>query len=139
MAGELTVAGQSGAQLPKPTATVTASEYKFLTRGLKSGSNLVRFVNAGKQVHHLQMFAILNGKSLADARAALLSNSPPAGPPAINPDQGIGTAVVGLHGELLMPMDLKPGKYLLACFMPDLGTTGPPHFLKGMLQELDVT
>jgi uncharacterized cupredoxin-like copper-binding protein len=138
MTGMFTVTGaKQGQGFPAgATATVTASEYGFVTEGLKVGKNLVEFKDTGKEIHHFQLFPVLPGKTFADVKAALASQAPPTGPPPFDPThiQGSG-AIEKSEGSLLMELTLAKGSYAMLCFVNDRAG-GPPHFMKGMIIEV---
>ena len=69
MSVNVTVSGTKAAALPATaTATITAKEYGFETKGLRVGKNVVQFINAGKELHHFQMLPIATGKTIADVK-----------------------------------------------------------------------
>jgi plastocyanin len=138
MAGEVTVGADSGAELPETDASITASEYKFDVSGVKAGENTFTFSNAGKQLHHVIAAPIAEGKTLDDVKTAFASEGEPSGPPPVDFENFVATAVVGPGQSEVATWNLKPGKYAMFCFMTDYHTPGPPHVAKGMLQELDV-
>ena len=139
MANNIKVTGAKAPALPAgATATITAKEYGFETKGLKSGKNLVEFVVAGKELHHFLMFPIMPGKTIQDAKAALTSDKAPVGPPPLDFDKGQGSAVIEKsEGSLLTEVNLAAGRYAMVCFMSDR-VGGPPHIMKGMLVEVAV-
>lgn len=133
----LTVAGTRASALPSgATATITAKEYGFETNGLKAGKNIVEFSVAGKQLHHFLMFPLMAGKTVEDAKAALMSDKAPAGPPPIAFEQGQGSQVLEkTEGSILTEVNLTAGRYVMVCFMSDR-VGGPPHVAKGMITEV---
>jgi uncharacterized cupredoxin-like copper-binding protein len=135
MAGTFEVKGNADGAMPTAAATITATEYKFDAQGLKAGENVVEFRNDGGMFHHVLAFPISPGKTFADVQKAFQSDDQNA-PPPFDYSKGIGTAVVGPHESLVTTFDLPAGDYVLVCYMPDPGTAGPPHVVKGMLQEL---
>lgn len=137
MAFNVTVSGAKAASLPTgATATVTAKEYGFETKGLKAGKNVVEFIDAGKELHHFQMFPIAAGKTIADVKTFLSSNGAPTGPPPVDFEKGVGSSVIEKsEGSLLTEITLTAGRYAMLCFIQDR-TGGPPHFMKGMLTEI---
>ena len=140
MAGEFTVEGDSGAELPDAPASVTAKDYSFEVSGLKAGKNTIAFVNDGpEQIHHALFFPVVEGKTFEDAKAALTSEEETEGPPPVDFENGVGTTVMGADHSMVVELDLKPGTYALICFMPDKGTAGPPHASKGMLTEVTIS
>jgi uncharacterized cupredoxin-like copper-binding protein len=138
MSGELTLTGDSGASLPETDGSITASEYRFEAKGLKAGENTFTFENAGTQLHHVLALPIADGKTLEDVKAAFASEQEPTGPPPVDFEKGVGTAVVGPGQSEVATWDLQSGSYALICFMTDYGTTGPPHVAKGMIEELKI-
>ncbi|HUQ40227.1 MAG TPA: hypothetical protein VM030_08730 [Acidimicrobiales bacterium] len=138
MSGELTLADDSGAALPEKSGSITATEYSFATEGLKAGENTITFGNDGKQVHHALLFPVAAGTTFDKAKEALLSDEEPAGPPPIDFEHINSTAVIDPGQRIVYTADLKAGTYVLACFMPDKGTAGPPHAVKGMMTEVKI-
>jgi hypothetical protein len=61
-----------------------------------------------------------------EGQSALRLASLEGGPGGIDP-----------HDSSEVTLDLKPGNYVLACFIP--GPDGAPHLAKGMIQPLQVT
>lgn len=115
-------------------ATVSAFEYGFETDGLSSGEVEVAFENTGAQPHHV-IYAPLTGDATAGDVEKFLDNE--KGKPPFDENQVKNTAVVeGGEGQLVT-LDLKPGRYVLLCFISDR-QGGPPHALKGMVDEVEV-
>ena len=137
MAKTITVTGSKAPALPSgATATITAKEYGFETKGLKAGKNVVEFVVAGKELHHFLMFPIMAGKTIADAKAAFMSNKAPVGPPPVDFDKGQGSQVMEKsEGSILTEVNLAAGRWAMVCFMSDR-VGGPPHIMKGMISEV---
>ncbi|MEA2192025.1 MAG: hypothetical protein QOI73_2146 [Solirubrobacteraceae bacterium] len=136
--GEFTVTGPaSKADLPDVPATVTAKEYSFQFKGLKAGTNQVRFENTGKQLHHALFFPINKGSTIADAKKAFASQQAPKGPPPVDFDNGFGTAVIDGGIAQNVTLDFAAGSYAVVCFIQDRAG-GPPHVAKGMISELVV-
>ena len=138
MSGSFEVKGDSGADLPTAAASVVTTEYKFAPTGLKAGENTVEFRNDGAMLHHVLVAPIAAGKTLEDVKTAFASEGEPQGPPPVDFEKLVGTAVLGPNQALVTTMNLPAGDYAMFCFMPDKGTAGPPHLAKGMLQELKV-
>ena len=136
MAVNVTVTGAKAAALPAATATITAKEYGFETKGLKIGKNIVEFVNAGKELHHFQMFPIAAGKTIADVKTFLATTGAPTGPPPVDFEKGVGSWVIEKsEGSELTEITLVAGRYAITCFISGRAG-GPPHFTKGMLTEV---
>lgn len=145
--GEFMVRGEAvEAELPAQPATLTATddgggdegEYGFEFKGLKAGTNQVRFENTGEQLHHALLFPIVKGKTLKDAEAAFMSDGPPEGPPPVEFDKGVGTQVIDGGIAQNVTLELEPAtSYAVICFIQDR-KGGKPHAAKGMIEELKV-
>lgn len=134
---EFEVTGEADGELPETDATVTAVDYSFETSGLEAGSNSVTFRNTGDELHHMLAFPIREGATFAEAREAFQSEEPPEGPPPVDFEGVVDTAVIDGGEEQVVELDFEPGKYALVCFIPDRAG-GPPHAAMGMVSELDV-
>jgi hypothetical protein len=131
-----TVVGASAAPLPRADVTVVARDYRFGVSGpMTTGSNVVRFENAGAQPHHMIVLPLLPGKTAADVRRFVASDG--SGRPPFSED-GVGTAVLdGGRSQVTGLRLAKPGKYAVVCFIADR-QGGPPHAAMGMVSELTV-
>ena len=127
--------GGGDVEPPEAAATVTASEYKFETSGLKPGQNWVRFENAGQEPHHVVMGPIKPGKTIDDVRqfARTQKGEDPLG----GDEKFVATAVLEGGMSQLVDFTLEKGKYAALCFITDR-KGGPPHVAKGMVMEVDV-
>jgi uncharacterized cupredoxin-like copper-binding protein len=122
------------AEEPKSDVTVTLSDYAFAaSTPLTAGTYTIRVENTGPQLHELTIERLLPGKTLADWQqwmAGGMRGTPPAEPAGglVGPDKG----KVGW-----LTITLKPGNYLLNCYVPD-AKDGKPHFVHGMVQQITV-
>jgi uncharacterized cupredoxin-like copper-binding protein len=130
--------GGSNGKLPSAAATITAQEYRFGVPNLKAGSVKIRFENVGAQPHLLAAFPIAAGKTIDDVKAAFASEGPPQGPPPVEFDKGVGAQALDPGRSLVTTVKLQPGHYAFVCFLNDR-QGGPPHFTKGMLQDVSVS
>ncbi|GAB4582081.1 MAG: hypothetical protein Fur0022_48340 [Anaerolineales bacterium] len=116
---------------PLADITINLTEFTFLVSGeLTPGEHIIRFNNAGKQVHEAVLVKLNEGVT-ADAYL----NTPPGEiPPAIS----IGgiTGIIPGDGNYI-PVTLEAGEYALFCFFPDPGTHAP-HFVQGMVLQFTV-
>jgi hypothetical protein len=128
------VTGDASDETVEADQTVDAFEYGFKAGQLTSGKTEVAFDNTGTQPHHL-LAAPLTGNSTAeDVERAFKSEK---GKPPFDEKGFLSTAVLeGGEGQLVT-LDLKPGRYVLFCFITDR-QGGPPHALKGMVDEVEV-
>jgi hypothetical protein len=129
-----------GAVSPSPAfkprlVTVRASEFAFSApKSVPAGTLTFRMVNDGKQLHHVSIVKLLNGKTVADYVAALKKPGPP---PAWSVDVGGPNAAVP-GGMSDATVTLEPGSYALVCYVPSPGEMAP-HLMKGMIAPLTVT
>ena len=134
----LRVSGDGGGNLPGADATISAEDYRFEVGGLQAGRNEVRFENKGREIHHVVAAPIARGSSFDDVRAFFQTEGETAGPPPVDFTGSVGTAVIDPGKALVTTLELKAGKYAFVCFIQDRAG-GPPHFAKGMLQEVTVS
>ncbi len=121
--------------LKVPEVTVVAEDYQFSApSSIAAGPTAIRLLNRGKEIHHVTIIRLADGMTVNDLEEGLKQHpGAPAdptvlrgGPNAVNPG-GSATAIV----------DLAPGNYAIACFVPS--PDGTPHMMKGMIRELTVT
>ena len=119
---------------PQADVTVTLSDYSFgLSAPLTAGTHTIRVENAGPQLHEIGIEQLAPGKTIADWQqwaAAGMKGMGPARPVGglVGPDKGkVGWFTV----------TLTPGKYLLACYVPD-AKDNKPHIEHGMVREITV-
>ena len=141
MIGTMTVKGDKGkGDLPKADGSIKAREYGFDLSGLKAGTNTVSFENTGKEFHHAFLAPLAPGTTFDQAKAAF--NAPPdqqTGPPPIQFEKATSLSVLTPGGNLVQSnVNLEKGTYVVLCFITDKAG-GPPHFTKGMFQQLDIS
>ncbi len=120
---------------PVPVVTVKATEFAFIAPAtIAAGTTTFRLTNAGKQLHHVAVIRLTQGKTPADYIAAMKRPGPP--PAWAVEVGGPNAAVPGGHADATMT--LEPGQYVLACFIPSPGEQAP-HLMKGMVKGLVVT
>ena len=142
MLGSLQIKGDKGkGDLPKADASVKTRDYGFDLQGLKSGANTVSFENTGQQLHHALFVPMAPGATLDQVKEFLASQGPPpaGAQPPIDFEKATGFEVLAPGNKLVQqPLTLQKGSYAVLCFLTDKAG-GPPHFTKGMLQQLDVS
>jgi hypothetical protein len=125
---------ESDEEIEGGEATVDAAEYVFNAEALPSGATEIAFDNIGTQPHHLIASPIKGDATGEDVERAFKSEK---GPPPLDEKGTKSTAVLeGGEGQLVT-LDLEPGRYALYCFVTDR-EGGPPHALKGMVDEVEV-
>ena len=136
-AGTDTVANATPAAAAAPNmVTFTATEYKFEGPDtIPAGLTMIHLHDAGKELHHVQLIKLGEGKTFADFQAAAkdLASGPP--PSWIVPYGGVNPPA---PGEMTAAMEvLQPGNYAVVCFVE--GADHVPHLAKGMAKPLTVT
>jgi hypothetical protein len=115
-------------------ATVSAFEYGFKEDGLSAGQTGIAFKNEGAQPHHLLISPLVGDATAADVEKAFKSEK---GKPPIEEEGSTNSAVIEGGETQLIDLDLKPGRYAFYCFITDR-QGGPPHALKGMVDEFEI-
>lgn len=137
-AAKLEVTGEATTdRLPDTEAKVAARDYSFDASGIAPGANRVLFENNGKQPHHIVAMPLLEGSTIDDAKKFLMSKGKPEGPPPVDFENGVSTAVIDGGQAQVAELDFKRGRYALVCFIVNRGG-GPPHVALGMVDEVDV-
>lgn len=129
-----------GVTAPAPTfkpavVTVHASEFTFTApKSVAAGTVTLRLVNDGKQLHHVAVMKLLQGKTVSDFVELMKKpGPPPAWAVAVG---GPNAAAPGQSTEATLT--LEPGNYALICFIPSPGDP-TPHVMKGMISAITVT
>jgi hypothetical protein len=128
------VTGEESDEEVEADTTVSAFEYGFDADTLSSGETEIAFDNSGAQPHHL-----IASPAVGDATAEEVETffKTEKGKPPIE-EKGTQTTAVIEGGEgQVVTLDLEPGRYILYCFISDR-QGGPPHALKGMVDEVEV-
>jgi limonene-1,2-epoxide hydrolase len=129
----LTVTDASGATLLEPQADLTVNFTEFtlgMSGSIAAGQNVIRFNNAGAQVHEAYLVKLNDGVTAED-----YLNTPPTEIPPAASLGGITGITPGAHQYV--SVSLEPGNYALFCFFPDPASHAP-HFVLGMVQEFTV-
>ncbi len=141
---DLTVTAGTAGDLPKTTATITATDdgedrYRWETAGLKAGTNEVRFENDSQEaIHHVLAFPITGNATLADVKQAFTQQSEAAGPPPVDFANGLQTTALEGKSALVTRLTLRKGRYAFVCFLNDRDKK-KPHLEQGLLAEVAVT
>lgn len=130
--------GDDDAELTEVAPSIEMNDYSFVTEGLKQGTNRFVLKNTGDELHHTLAFPITEGATLAKVREFLLSEGAPEGPPPLDFEGGVGTAVLDGGREQIAELEFQAGRYALICFITDRAG-GPPHVAKGMLREIEIS
>jgi uncharacterized cupredoxin-like copper-binding protein len=130
-------ASQPPAAAPAPAAnpvTFTATDYRYSGPSeIPAGLTAFRLENQGKELHHLVIARLDQGRTFDSLLAALKQPGPPpawlhfvGGPNAAEPGDASNASTM-----------MQPGHYAVICFIPT--AAGIPHVAKGMIGGLEVT
>jgi hypothetical protein len=137
MVKTLTVTRVDGPAVPEPVADVTMDMLDFsysLSKPLTAGEHTIRVNNKGTQPHEVFLARLAPGKGVNDLLASLAPDAPAD---AIDWQALGGVSVIEPDAHSFFTAELEPGRYALVCFAPET-TSGVPHFMMGMAQEIAV-
>jgi hypothetical protein len=107
---------------------------KWVTAGLRTmGNGWLKFTNASKELHFVDMLGVKPKTTLAQVNKAFQSNKPPK----IFTGNDYTYEVVSPGVSVAIKGPIKPGRYLLTCFVPS-EIDGTPHAFMGMLKLVTV-
>ncbi|MHA6784435.1 hypothetical protein ACVGOW_26080 [Pseudonocardia saturnea] len=118
--------------------TAVNFEYQGLPDSLPAGESAVTLTNEGEDLHEIVLARINDDVTLPAEEVLALPMEE-----ALASVQLVGIVVVPPGATDTVFVDASPGRYAVACFIPE-GTTlagpgsGPPHFTLGMLKEITV-
>lgn len=111
----------------------TAREFSFDGPSeIPAGLTMFHLMDAGKEIHHLQILKLEQGKTFADFEAAVKSGGMPAW---VVPYGGVNPPAPG--SETAATEVMEPGNYAIVCFVESADHM--PHLAKGMMKPLTVT
>jgi uncharacterized cupredoxin-like copper-binding protein len=127
-------ASTTSAPEPAPDVRLELFEYGFkFSKPLTAGRHTIQVTNVGTQEHEAAFVKLAPGKTMKDVDAWFESGQ--KGPPPITPAPGMAGLGRGRTGTFTTT--LTPGRYGVACFIPDV-KDGKPHEMHGMVQEFTV-
>jgi uncharacterized cupredoxin-like copper-binding protein len=137
---KIEVTGESDDGLPEADGTVSAVEYSFSADGLKAGEQTLLLENNGGTWHHFLASKLKDGATIEQAKEFLTSEGGSGGPPPFVSEHGpVESTVIDGGKSQLVTANLEAGKYAFFCFVSDKQTGGPPHVVKGMVSEVEVS
>lgn len=124
--------GQKGVE-PEADVTIDLLDFGFeMPEPLAAGEQTVRINNRGRQPHEIFLARLGEGETPESFLGSLAPGGAPAEWEALG---GISVIEPDAHGYFTV--DLQPGRYVFSCFAPD-GTSGSPHFMLGMIEEIAI-
>lgn len=129
--------------------TIKAQDFAFLLDKTEAPTDVAfRFENVGKEQHELTLYKGPDGVDIKTAKAALenVDGSELKDIPSGYVVDHISFADVGQKLDVTFAEELKPGTYILACYIPQggFGDDGPvnpdgtPHIKLGMINTLTI-
>jgi hypothetical protein len=135
MVSALTVTEGESAPEPPNDGTIGIKDYEYELPDDFTGQGTYVLDQQGPQAHEMAVYRVNDGSAFSDVEA-FFQTAEPAGPPPMTPAGGLGTLQV--NGEATVTLDLSPGTYAFLCFVPDVSDSAP-HFVHGMLQEVEIS
>lgn len=133
MVKALTVNGTGTGTEPDADVTIDLLDFGFdLAEPLVAGRQIIRVNNRGEQPHEIFLARLGEGET----PESFLGSLAPGGAPAVWEALG-GISVIEPDAHGYFTADLQPGRYILTCFAPDQ-SSGNPHFMLGMIEEMTV-
>jgi hypothetical protein len=137
MIKSLVVTASTKPSAPAPAADIdlTLSDFKFtLSKPITAGTHTFAVKVDATQPHEIEIIKLADGKTEKDL---LTWMEKMAGPPPGNAVGGISTIVPGSTNYFTA--DMPAGNYVFICFLPDAKDPKmAPHFMKGMVQTVEV-
>lgn len=116
-----------------PAVRVEGRDYAFVMPDrITGGVVAMDFSNPGRELHEYSLSRLDPGKTLADVDEVLAKGDEP---PGWVHDIG-GVPVLTPGARITITRKLRPGNYLLLCFIPD--PKGKPHYALGMKRLVEV-
>jgi hypothetical protein len=127
------VGSETSPDAPRDAGTFTLRDFSFdMPATLPAGKATYKVVNAGPQLHELNVVKLAPGKVLEDV---LAWDERPSGPPPFEPVGGMNGLSLDRVGY--MTLDLASGDYVAICHIPD-PASGVPHAHLGMAKAFSV-
>lgn len=119
--------------MPEVDLVMTLDDYSFETdRPITPGTHTIRVVDAAVQAHEVVIVKLAPGKEAGDFLRWVEKREGPA------PGEIVGGATGLARGEdNVITVEFEAGRYALLCFVPD-HEDGRPHFLHGMVKEIEI-
>jgi len=127
------VAAAAPVELPTADVTMRLVDYDFPMENVRAGLVTFRVENTAPQDHEV-LIVQLHGETTIEQ--ALRWMESPQGAQPFTMLGGIAPIAPGQVNNF--SVNLRRGRYGLICFVPDTGD-GRPHFLHGMMKEIEVS
>ena len=115
-----------------PVVEIVANDYAYTAPDtIPGGFVTLRVRDEGKELHHVTLFKLGEGKTVSDLMTAMAAGGPI---PWAQEYGGPNTPVPGAVSEATV--ELEPGSYAMVCLIPS--ADGMPHMAKGMVKAITV-
>ncbi len=117
---------------------IVATDYAFEAPDTIAGGLVaLRLLNKGKELHHVQLVRLTDGKTYADMQQFMREAKPGTPPPSwVQTVGGPNSPPPGSPIVQVVTQELTPGSYAMICVIPSMD--GMPHIMKGMSHALTV-
>jgi hypothetical protein len=131
-------AGCGGANEPEANVVeIQSDEYAFvMPKTVEGGWTTMQLTNTGGEPHEFALVRLEDGKTLADVKQLLSDPASQEQEPPSWAKIRAGLPTVAPGDTAALTEELEPGRYALICFLD--GPNGRPHFMDGMISELEV-
>ena len=139
MVATLTVTASTGAAAAPPAADLRVQlvDFSFSIEGEPvAGPQVVEIVNTGTEPHEVVLLRLAEGAAMQDVMASMMAGEDAAGAPPFEFSGGAGPMAAGMTAWY--EADLPSGEYGIICFLPSPANEGAPHFMLGMVQQVNV-
>lgn len=121
---------------PEVAGTIGLDEYTFDVPATFDGKGAWQVENQGSDDHELVLLELEDGATVDDARDTLGGWRDQVPAPAALVFEG-GVMSLRVRKSAVVELDLAPGTYALACFVP--GPDNVRHYEQGMLDVVEIT
>ena len=135
---------EAGSQTePEAAMTVALVDFAFgIPVTLEAGEQTWLLDNRGNQWHEMVVYKIDDSLSLSDAKALVLESLQAEDPSALGLEQSFLWLPMSEEERAWVTLDLEPGTYAVACYLPDVDAESPEHMHShlenGMIQFITI-
>lgn len=132
---------EAGAEAPETDVNLALVDFAFgVTSTIDAGEQVWHIENVGHQWHEVGIARLDEEMSLEELTDMLMTMDPEADSSEDLPVEVVFFfAPISPGEDAWVTLDLEPGTYGIACFLPDLESEeGTPHFIHGMLRIFNV-
>jgi hypothetical protein len=135
----LTVTEAPAGDTVPPTADLRTEmvDYSYVIEGTPAaGPQIVEVTNTGMEPHEIALLKLAEETTVQDALDVMMSGEIADGPPQFEFNGGVAPMSTGLTAWY--EVNFEAGEYGFICFIPSQARDGTPHFMLGMVQQINV-